>query len=84
MKRGKYDMKQVNIHEAKTNLSKLINYAIEGEEVIVAKSGKPLVKIIPIKEKGAKRPAGLLKDFIESYEEMEKPLPNKIIKEFYE
>lgn len=38
----------VNIHDAKTSLSKLLKAAMEGEEVIIAKSGKPLVKLQPI------------------------------------
>ncbi|MEO8096455.1 MAG: type II toxin-antitoxin system prevent-host-death family antitoxin [Acidobacteriota bacterium] len=39
---------EVNIHEAKTQLSKLIERALAGEEVTIAKAGKPLVKLIPI------------------------------------
>jgi prevent-host-death family protein len=42
---------EVNIHEAKTHLSRLIERALAGEEVIVAKAGKPLVRIIPITAK---------------------------------
>lgn len=38
----------VNIHEAKTHLSRLIKEALEGEPFIIAKAGKPLVKVIPL------------------------------------
>lgn len=38
---------QINIHEAKTRLSKLIELSLLGEEIIIAKSGKPLVKLEP-------------------------------------
>jgi len=41
-------MHQVNIHEAKTHLSKLIQEAINGEEVTIAKSNKPMVKLVPL------------------------------------
>jgi len=41
-------MHQVNIHEAKTNLSKLIEEAVQGEPFIIAKAGKPLVKVIAL------------------------------------
>jgi prevent-host-death family protein len=41
-------MKTVNIHEAKTHLSKLIDEARKGEPFIIAKAGKPVVKVIPI------------------------------------
>jgi prevent-host-death family protein len=38
-------MQQVNIHEAKTNLSKLIEKAVNGESFVIAKSGKPMVTV---------------------------------------
>ncbi len=41
-------MEVVNIHKAKTNLSRLIERALTGEEVIIAKAGKPIVRIVPI------------------------------------
>lgn len=40
-------MKITNIHEAKTHLSRLIESVIAGEEVVIAKAGKPLVRLIP-------------------------------------
>lgn len=44
-------MTKSNIHEAKTNLSKLIEKALNGEEVVIAKAGKPLVRLVPVVEK---------------------------------
>lgn len=41
-------MTQATIHEAKTHLSKLIRQALAGEEVIIAKAGKPVVRLVPI------------------------------------
>lgn len=41
-------MKQVNIHDAKTNLSKLVDEAAKGEPFVIAKAGKPLVKVVPL------------------------------------
>lgn len=38
----------VNMHEAKTHLSRLVERAVEGETVIIAKAGKPLVKLVPV------------------------------------
>ncbi len=40
-------MIQVNMHEAKTQLSKLVKKAAEGEEFIIARAGKPLVRVVP-------------------------------------
>ena len=51
---------QKNMHEAKTKLSQLVDAAINGEEVIIAKSGKPLVQLIPCTPK-KKRVFGALK-----------------------
>lgn len=41
-------MTQATIHEAKTHLSKLIQKALAGEEVIIAKAGKPVVRLVPV------------------------------------
>ena len=41
-------MKTVNIHEAKTHLSKLVDAAVKGESFVIAKAGKPLVKVVPL------------------------------------
>ncbi len=45
-----------NIHDAKTNLSKLIEAALRGEDVIIAKAGKPLVRLVAIEEQPAEKP----------------------------
>lgn len=51
-------MTKVNMHEAKTNLSKLVDAALQGEEVILAKSGKALVRLVPVTATD-ERPLGL-------------------------
>ncbi|MDJ0742463.1 MAG: type II toxin-antitoxin system Phd/YefM family antitoxin [Xenococcaceae cyanobacterium MO_167.B27] len=52
-------MKIINIHEAKTHLSRLIESVIAGEEVVIAKAGKPLVKLIPYEAtKQPRQPGG--------------------------
>jgi prevent-host-death family protein len=56
---------QINIHVAKTNLSRLVEQAAQGESFVIAKAGKPMVTVIPyrVSEKVQKR-VGFLKDFI--------------------
>ncbi len=54
-------MQVVNIHDAKTNLSKLIEKTLNGEEVIIAKAGKPVAKLSFYKEKLKPRKLGLWK-----------------------
>ncbi len=48
----------VTMHEAKTQLSKLIRESLRGEEVIIARGNQPLVKLVPIKPSGQKRRLG--------------------------
>lgn len=49
---------QSNLHEAKTHLSRLIERALEGEEVIICKAGKPIAQLIPFQQKRKKRKPG--------------------------
>jgi prevent-host-death family protein len=51
----------VNMHEAKTTLSRLVERALAGEEVVIAKDGKPLVKLVPIRVPEAPRRPGRLR-----------------------
>jgi prevent-host-death family protein len=50
-------MKKANMHEAKTHLSKLVQQALNGEEVVIAKNGVPLVKLVPCQPEKKLRPA---------------------------
>jgi len=50
----------VNIHEAKTHLSRLVEQAAKGHEFVIAKAGKPMVRVIPIEAPSAKRQLGFL------------------------
>ena len=50
-------METINIHEAKTHLSRLVEKAAKGEPFIIAKAGKPMVKVVPLEdEKPPRRP----------------------------
>jgi prevent-host-death family protein len=70
-----------NIHDAKTNFSKLVQDATQGEEVIIAKSGKPLLKLVLYKEKKkkSKRKLGFLKGKIIFSKDFDSPLPPEIL-----
>lgn len=52
-------MRIVNMHEAKTHLSRLVDQATRGEEFIIAKAGKPLVKVVPLDARDASPPRRL-------------------------
>ena len=57
-------MQTVNMHEAKTRLSALVKSALEGEDVVIAKAGTPLVRLVPYQKQTAPRTPGRLKGCI--------------------
>lgn len=72
----------VNIHEAKTQFSKLVESAMNGEETIIAKSGKPVAKLVPIFLEKPKRRLGVLKGKIKIADDFDTPLPEDILSSF--
>lgn len=68
-------MKIVTIHRAKTNLSRLIEKAAEGEEVIIARGSKPVARLVPVGEVKGKRRPGSLKGRLSVGPEFFQPLP---------
>ncbi len=74
-------MKKANLHEAKTHLSKLIDYVIQGEEVVICKSGTPVAKLIPFQEKKEKRKPGLWKGKVKIEKDFDK-LPEDFMRFF--
>ncbi|MFQ5345781.1 MAG: type II toxin-antitoxin system Phd/YefM family antitoxin [Mariprofundus sp.] len=67
-------MHQVNIHEAKTHLSKLIQEAIAGENVIIAKGNKPVVKLVALSHQKPQRQLGAAKGKIVMADDFDEPL----------
>lgn len=74
---------QVNIHDAKTHFSRLINQALTGEDVIIARDGKPLVRLVPYSEEIQTRRGGQFKGLIQISEDFDAPLPDELLKQFY-
>ncbi len=52
---------QVNLHDAKTHLSRYVDRALAGEEVVIARAGKPLVRLVPLETQPAPRLGGFLR-----------------------
>jgi prevent-host-death family protein len=73
----------VNIHQAKTHLSRLLVRVGRGEEIIIAKAGKPVARLAPVPEKPKRRVPGLDKGKIWMAPDFEAPLPDEILDEFY-
>ncbi len=75
-------MNPINIHEAKTQLSKLVETAEGGEEVVIARAGKPVVKLVPFNPVRPIRKPGALKGKIRISEDFNDPLPQDILDYF--
>jgi prevent-host-death family protein len=75
-------MKQVNIHEAKTELSKLVERAEAGEEIVIARAGKPAAKLVPVTKSRGRRRLGLLDGKYRVPDNFNAPLPESIIRAF--
>jgi len=72
----------VNIHDAKTRFSKLINQALQGEEIVIARDGKPLIRLVPFSEEPQIRRGGQFKGLIQISDDFDAPLPSDILKFF--
>lgn len=76
-------MSQVNIHEAKTHLSRLVKEAAKGKEVVIAIAGKPAARLVPLEATpGKKRKPGRLKGKIRIADDFDAPLPDALLKLF--
>ncbi len=75
-------MKQVNMHQAKTELSKLVERAEAGEEVVIARAGKPAAKLVPISKAGRRRRLGLLDGKFRIPDNFNAPLPASVLRAF--
>lgn len=68
-------MRQVNIHEAKTQLSRLVDEALSGQEIIIARNNRPLIRLQVLPEARPERRLGGLKGMIEHIaEDFDAPL----------
>jgi prevent-host-death family protein len=68
-------MRVVTIHQAKTNLSRLIRMASEGEEVVITRGSKPIARLVAVCEVKGKRRPGSLRGILRVGPEFFEPLP---------
>lgn len=73
--------RQVNIHAAKTHLSKLVDDAAAGEEIIIARGGKPVARLVAVARRGPRKP-GLLKGRVRIARDFDAPLAMEVIEQF--
>ena len=75
-------MRTINIHEAKTHLSRLVDEVVAGEEVVIAKAGKPMAKLISFIPATKKRKLGLLAGKLSVPADFDAPLPDDVLASF--
>lgn len=72
----------VNVHEAKTHLSRLLERVAAGEEIILAKAGKPVARLVPIAKPRRRRTPGTYRGKIKITEAFYAPLPDDVLDAF--
>lgn len=75
-------MDTIHIHEAKTHLSRIVEDVAAGAEVVIAKAGKPMVKIVSLDAGKAAIRFGLLKGKIRVPDDFDAPLPGDVLASF--
>lgn len=71
-------MQVINIHDAKTQFSKLIEAVSQGDEIVIARAGKPAARLVPIKDEKIVRQPGALKGKLQIADDFDAPLPMDI------
>jgi prevent-host-death family protein len=72
----------VNIHEAKTQLSRLLVRVEEGEDVVISRAGRPVARLVPVVARGARRVPGSAAGLIHIMPDFDDPLPEALLDAF--
>ena len=75
-------MIEVNVHEAKTHLSRLLARVAAGEEIVIARAGKPVARLVPFHKLKGKRPLGIDKGRYVVPDDFDAPLPDDLLTAF--
>ncbi|MGA9867488.1 MAG: type II toxin-antitoxin system prevent-host-death family antitoxin [Acetobacteraceae bacterium] len=75
-------MPTVNIRAAKTQLSRLVDDAAAGEEIIIARSGKPVARLVALAPSRPKRALGVLAGKLKAPRDFDSPLPDDVLDDF--
>ena len=71
-------METINLYDAKTNLSQLVERAAAGEEIIIAKAGRAMARLVPLAKRTKPRPLGFMQGEIWIGDDFDDPLPDEI------
>jgi prevent-host-death family protein len=72
----------VNVHQAKTHLSRILDEVAAGAEVVIAKAGKPVARLVPLESSVRPKKLGLLKGRIKVPGNFNVPLPPEVLADF--
>jgi prevent-host-death family protein len=72
----------INIHEAKTHLSRILTRVQSGEEIIIAKAGKPVARVVSLEKKFDRRTPGTARGRVKIKKSFLEPLPGSILRDF--
>lgn len=75
-------MKKVNVHEAKTHLSRLLQRVEAGEEIVIARAGKPVARLVPLSP-APRRQFGMDAGKFKVPDDFDDPLPDEVLESFY-
>jgi prevent-host-death family protein len=75
-------MSKVNIYEAKTRLSQLVEEAAAGKDVVIARAGRPVARLTRLANAGRKRRLGILDGRFRIPEDFNRPLPEAVLRSF--
>jgi prevent-host-death family protein len=75
-------MKTVNLHAAKTHLLRLVEEAAAGHDIVIAKAGKPMVRLVPVASSRRRTGFGSLRGKIRIGGDFDRPLPASVLKAF--
>lgn len=72
---------EVNVHEAKTHLSRLLRRVAGGEEIVIARAGVPVARLVPVEPRG-RRVFGIDRGRFEVPDDFNAPLPDEVLRDF--
>ena len=75
-------MQTFNLHAAKTHLSRLVDQACAGEEIVIARAGKPVARLVPLAPQRPRRTLGLLRGQLRIPDDFDAPLPDDMLAAF--
>jgi prevent-host-death family protein len=75
-------MTEINIHEAKTHLSRLLRRVAAGEDIVIARAGKPVARLVPVAEPKLPRVLGRDRGKIWIADDFDAPLPDDVLADF--